>query len=311
MGEIMRKLRYQLVDVFTNRAFGGNPLAVFTNGRGLSSELMQAIAKELNLSEATFVLPAEEAGHDYRLRIFTPAVELPFAGHPTIGTAFVLALEQLVYLGDEENIVRLEEEVGTIPVTIRLKDETIDFIQMKQPLPTFGPRFENIETIAKMLSIEPKDIDSRYPIETVSCGVPFLYVPLKNLEAIRRVKLRHDLWEQALRALEAPNVMVFCQETETEEATVHSRVFAPAVGVTEDPATGSAAGPLGCYLVQNGLVKAEHQVKIINEQGFEMGRPSFLHIEIEQKDGHIHGVYVSGQCYFMGEGYLELSGDEA
>ena len=303
----MRKLHYHLVDVFTDRAFGGNQLAVFTNGRGIPSEKMQALAKELNLSETVFVLPAEEAGNDYALRIFTPAVELPFAGHPTIGTTFILAHEHMIFLTGEEVTARLEEKVGTIPVKIIMKDGTVDFIQMKQPLPSFGPAYPEPEAIARMLSLEPEALDSRYPGEVVSCGVPCLFVPLKNLAAVRRAQLKQDLWREILSDFTAPHLFIFTTEVETEGSTVHSRMFAPAMGIAEDPATGAASGPLGCYLVKYGLVEASNKAKIISEQGFELGRPSFLHIEIETIDGVISGVYVGGQSYYMGEGYFELS----
>jgi trans-2,3-dihydro-3-hydroxyanthranilate isomerase len=304
--DYMRKLHYHLVDVFTDRPFGGNQLAVFTNGRGISTEKMQALAKELNLSETVFVLPAEEAGNDYALRIFTPKVELPFAGHPTIGTTFILAHEHMIFLTGEEATARLEEKVGTIPVTIKIKDGAADFIQMKQPLPTFGPAHPDPEAIARMLSLEPEALDSRYSVEAVSCGVPFLFVPLKDLAAVRRAQLKPDIWEQVLSGFAAPHVFIFTTEVETEGSTVHGRMFAPAMGIAEDPATGAASGPLGCYLVKYGLVEAKDKVKIISEQGFEMGRPSFLHIEIETMDGAISGVYVGGQSYYMGEGYFEL-----
>src|ERR687885_280037 len=144
----MRKIHYHLVDVFTDRLFGGNQLAVVTNGRGISSELMQAIAKEFNLSETTFVLPPEDAANDYRVRIFTPYAELPMAGHPTVGTSFILAREQMIAVGGEETTIRLEEGVGTIPVRIKFKAGEPDFIWMQQPLPFFGPRFEELGAIA-------------------------------------------------------------------------------------------------------------------------------------------------------------------
>ncbi len=304
----MRKLHYHLVDVFTDRAFGGNQLAVFTNGRDLPTELMQAIAKELNLSETTFVLPAQEAGNHYQLRIFTPAVELPLAGHPTVGTTFILAREHMIEApgSETEMTIRLEEGVGTIPVTLQYKEGLVDFIKMKQPLPTFGPRYPDAETIARMLSLDPAALDSRYPIEAVSCGVPFLFVPLQDLEAVRSVRFRREVWEQELQDFHAPHIFVFAPETQTDGATVHSRMFAPAMGIAEDPATGAASGPLGSYLVRYGLVPAAPKVQIISEQGFELGRPSFIQIEIEQNEGQISGVYVGGQCYYIGEGYLEL-----
>src|SRR5215210_4242881 len=160
----MRKLRYHIVDVFTDRAFGGNPLAVFTNGRGVRPELMQAIAKELNLSETTFVLPPENPENDYRVRIFTPAAELPMAGHPTVGTSFILAREHMIEPGNDETTIKLEEGVGTVPVNINFKDGAPDLIWMQQPLPRFGPRFEDAGVITEMLSLAPEAIETSLPI---------------------------------------------------------------------------------------------------------------------------------------------------
>ena len=302
----MRKLRYHLVDVFTNRAFGGNPLAVFTNGRGLSTEVMQAIAKELNLSETTFVLPPVDASNDYRLRIFTPGSELPMAGHPTIGTSFILAREHMIEPGAEETTIRLEEGVGTIPVTIKFKDGAPDLIWMQQPLPTFGPAVDDVRGVAEMLSIAPEDIETLWPIEVVSCGVPFLYVPLKNLRAARSIKFRLDLRERVMGASGISEVFVFTRETELEGSSVHSRMFAPALGITEDPATGAASGPLGCYLVRHKVLPSSQRSEFTSEQGIEMGRPSIIKIIIEQEAGTISRVRIGGQSVFMGEGYLEI-----
>jgi trans-2,3-dihydro-3-hydroxyanthranilate isomerase len=306
----MRKLRYHLVDVFTDRAFGGNPLAVFPNGRGLSPSIMQALAKELNLSETTFVLPPEHPRNAYRVRIFTPAVELPMAGHPTIGTTFVLAQEHLIDCSGAETTIYLEEGVGIIPVTLKLEDDGAVFIQMRQPLPTFGAQFSNRQIIAEMLSLEVEAIDPQLPLEVVSCGVPFLYVPVQNLHAMHKIDFRRDVWERILRDFATSNVFVFSREVEMAGATVHSRMFAPALGVAEDPATGAASGPLGCYLVRHGLVAGTEKVEMISEQGLEIGRPSIIHIEVEQKEGDITAVHVGGQCYYMGEGCIELRQDD-
>jgi trans-2,3-dihydro-3-hydroxyanthranilate isomerase len=303
----MRKLHYHLVDVFTNRAFGGNQLAVFTDAGELPVELMQAIARELNLSETTFVSKAQSPQNDFRVRIFTPMAELPMAGHPTVGTAYVLAREGIIARSATATKVNFEEGVGTIPVTINFKDGVPDWIEMQQPLPVFGPRVDDIETIAEMLSLAPEAIAATgLPVEVVSCGVPFLFVPLKNLEAIRRVHFRLDVWERALREVVPPEVFVFTEEVENSGSRVHSRMFAPAFGINEDPATGGASGPLGCYLVRNGVVSAEPSIELISEQGIEMNRPSFIKIGIEQHDGEITRVKVSGQCVAMGGGYFEL-----
>ena len=303
----MRKLRYHLVDVFTDRQFGGNPLAVFTNGRGLAAETMQRIAKELNLSETTFVLPPQDAANDYRVRIFTPGEELPMAGHPTVGTTFILAREHMIERGADVTTIKLEEAVGTIPVNIEWRDGEAGFIQMRQPLPTFGARVEDVGAVAEMLSVEPRDIaETNLPIEVVSCGVPFLFVPLRSLAAAHAVKFRVDVWERALREIVPPEVFVFTREVEHEGSSVHSRMFAPGMGISEDPATGGASGPLGCYLVKHGVIACEREVEFTSEQGIEMGRPSFIKIKIARDGDEITDVRVGGECRFMGEGYLEI-----
>ncbi|MBI1879235.1 MAG: PhzF family phenazine biosynthesis protein [Chloroflexi bacterium] len=314
----MRKLHYNLVDVFTQQPFGGNQLAVFTDGREVSASLMQRLARELNFSETTFVLPPQEAGNDFWVRIFTPATELPIAGHPTVGTAFVLALEQLIDASGPETTIHFEEGVGVIPIRVQWENGQPALIKMSQPLPDFGPEFTDRAVMAEMLSIDPGGIAPNYPLQVVSCGLPFLYVPLKNLAAMRQVKLRYDLWEQHLQDFASPHLFVFTPETELENSAVHCRMFAPALGIVEDPATGVASGPLGCYLVKYGLVRTDRrpqtadlnnkkQISFISEQGFEIGRPSLIHIEIEQAAEKITAVTVGGQCVHMGEGYFEVA----
>lgn len=300
----MRRLHYHRVDVFTDRAFGGNPLAVFTNGRGVSTETMQEIAKEFNLSETTFVLPPDDSRHDWRVRIFTPGSELPMAGHPTVGTSFVLAREHLIRRDKRETTIILEEGVGPVPVRIEFKDGDPVFAEMSQPLPRFGPRLEDRRAAAAMLSLDERDIDESLPLEVVSCGVPFLYVPLKSLDAARRARPRADLLE-GVRDV-PPQVFVFTREVEGEGSTVHSRMFAPGFGIIEDPATGGASGPLGCYLVRYGVVSRSAVANIVSEQGIEMGRPSYIHIRIESAGDEITGVKVGGGCHFAGEGFIEV-----
>jgi trans-2,3-dihydro-3-hydroxyanthranilate isomerase len=302
----MRKLNYHRVDVFTDRAFGGNPLAVFTNGRGLATELMQTIAKEFNLSETTFVMPPDDSKHDWRVRIFTPMNELPMAGHPTVGTSFVLALEHLIEPAEPETTITLEEGVGPVPVRVEFREGQPVYAEMTQPLPRFGPRLEDRRAVAEMLSLEESDINTDLPVEVVSCGVPFLYVPLRSLDAARRARPRAELMERACEGIVPPEVFAFTTEVEHEGSTVHSRMFAPSLGITEDPATGAASGPLGCYLVRYGLVKGEAAGDITSEQGIEMGRPSFVKIRVEQSGGEVSAVKVGGQCYFMGEGFIEI-----
>ncbi|GCE30023.1 phenazine biosynthesis protein PhzF [Dictyobacter alpinus] len=305
----MKQLHYSLVDVFTNQPFGGNQLAVFSDARGLTPETMQALAKELNLSESAFVLPAQSAAADYRVRFFTPAIELPMAGHPTIGTAFVLANEGIIPFTEPETTIAFEEGVGVVPVTLSARAGQPDLIRMRQPLPTFGPVFADYEAIAQMLSLDHTLLDTTLPLEVVSCGVPFLFVPLKSLEAIRSIRFRLDVWERVLRDFAAPHVFVFTQEVVHAGSTVHSRMFAPAMGIAEDPATGAASGPLGCYLVRHGQVQPTKvgYSQIVSEQGIELGRPSFVQVKIELDGEHITGVSIGGQCHFMGKGWITLA----
>ncbi|MFL6520356.1 MAG: PhzF family phenazine biosynthesis protein [Chthoniobacterales bacterium] len=304
----MNKRSYHLVDVFTDRAFGGNPLAVFLDGRGLSDALMQAIAKEFNLSETTFVFPPENPSNDFRLRIFTPAEELPMAGHPTVGTTFVLTRAGLVRPDRERTKITLEERVGPIPVAIDWENGKPSFIEMQQPLPKFGPSVDDRAGIAEMLSLETEAILADLPIQVVSCGVPFLFVPVKTLEAMRRIRFRRGV-EERLK-LPEQNIFVFTTETEFEGSAVHSRMFSPSLGVQEDAATGGATGPLGCYLVRHRVLPSnDDELRCVSEQGVEMGRPSFLHIRIKHSGGEITGVYVGGTCWYMGSGQLELPED--
>jgi trans-2,3-dihydro-3-hydroxyanthranilate isomerase len=202
------------------------------------------------------------------------------------------------------NIV-LEEGVGPVPVRVEFEDGEPAYAEMSQPLPTFGPRLSDRTAVAAMLSLEESDIDAGLPVEVVSCGVPFLYVPLRTLAAARRARPRAELIEGAASGGVPPEVFVFTREVEREGSTVHSRMFAPGLGITEDPATGAASGPLGCYLVTHGLVTGE-PADIVSEQGLEMGRPSFVKIRIEREGDRISAVRVGGQCHFMGEGFIEV-----
>ena len=301
----MNSHSYHLVDVFTDRAFGGNPLAVFTDGRGISDARMQSIAKELNLSETTFVLPPDDSQHDFRVRIFTPKSELPMAGHPTVGTAFVLVREGML----KKSEIVFEERVGPVPISIEFGADGPGFIEMRQPLPRFGPRFEDANAIAEMLSLDRRAIRD-LPLEVVSCGNPFFFVPIDTLESIRRIRFRSDLAERIVKETSATGVFVFTQEAENAGSQVHGRLFAPGEGIMEDPATGSAAGPLGCYLSRYGLTASSGEVRSVLEQGIEMGRPSFLHIRIRHTGNEIAAVHVGGSCCYMGSGQLKLPDTE-
>jgi trans-2,3-dihydro-3-hydroxyanthranilate isomerase len=297
----MKKVKFYIVDVFTDQQFGGNQLAVFPEGNEVPEELMQKIAREINYSETTFVLPAENNKNDFKLRIFTPYLELPMAGHPTVGSAFALLKNN--YIAPDKDSIIFEEGVGDIPVAFKERNNSL-VTAMEQPLPVFGPKFES-DIMAKILSLSKDQILSDYPVQVVSSGVPFLYVPVKDLNAIRKIKLRMDYYEKYLAGFPTNNLFVFTMETEQSSSFVHSRMFAPGYGIAEDPATGAASGPLGAYLVHYGL--AEANKPLISEQGFEMGRPSLIQIEIAAEGKQIHSVKVGGQSVLTGEGYIYLN----
>ena len=301
----MRAYNYQLLDVFTNQAFGGNQLAVFTDAEDLSPTTMQQFAKELNLAEITFVLPPQDKRDDFHIRIFTPAIELPMAGHPTVGTAYMLAKMGLIPLDESPKVVRFEEQVGVIEVTIQHDVGDIQQIQMRQPLPEFKTIFEDKQAFAKLLSIDVTGIHDDLPIQVVTTGVPFVFIPIRDLAAMRQLKVRLDVWESLLKDTDSRHIFTFSMETETQEATVHSRMFAPAMGIPEDPATGAASGPLGAYLAKYNLVTDTRN--ILSEQGMEMGRPSFIHIDIGYANDEFQHVIIGGECVHMGEGTLFLA----
>jgi len=279
------RYEYRLVDVFTDKAFGGNPLAVFREPGKLDAKSMQAIAKELHLSETTFVLPPTSGAADHRLRIFTPEVEMPFAGHPTIGTAFVLA-------DGKDVTIRLEEGVGVIRVTL-----LEGFVQMEQPLPAFSGTTITRKTAADALGLAVEEVRSDVPIQIGSSGVQFLFVPLSNLKAVRRAHRPAGL---------GANVYVFAMSGERSGSHVHGRMFDEGLGIGEDPATGGAQGPLGAYIVAHELVQAAPTTRIRVEQGFEIGRPSILDIEVDKAGAAITAVRVGGRCIAMGGGWLDV-----
>lgn len=298
----MAEFTYYLLDVFSSQRFGGNPLAVFPDAAEIPSDLLGRIAREMALSETAFVLPPRNRQNDRRVRIFTPAIEVPMAGHPTVGAAYLLhRLGRFAERGDRYTMY-FEEGVGVIPVGIEPDEAGDPLVWMEQPLPRFGPAWKDRTQIAAVLSIEESDLLD-LPLDVVTTGVPFLIVPLRTLEAARRASLRLDLWHQQLRESAAQHILIFSPETEAAESTVHTRVFVPGMGILEDPATGAASGPLGCYLVQHGLAEPG---LIVSEQGLELQRGSRVLIEIAQAGSAFSLVRVGGQCADVGTGTLTL-----
>jgi trans-2,3-dihydro-3-hydroxyanthranilate isomerase len=302
----MRSYRYLHYDVFTDHLFGGNQLAVVLDGRGLSTETMQAIAKEMNFSETTFVLPPERADTDARLRIFTPGEELPAAGHPTIGSTFALARAGAIERGRADFVFGLG--VGPTPVSLTWQGDDLAFVWMTQGLPQFGDPLADPARVAAALSLSPAAVaGTGHPVRVISCGVPFLFVSLTTRSAVDSVVVNAGALHSVLSDARPPahGVFVFSAQPGEKNTTVYSRMFAPELGVIEDPATGIASGPLGCYLVRHNIVTAEKADAMISLQGVKMGRPSHVHISIGMgTDGDIIRVRVGGEAVLAGEGTL-------
>jgi trans-2,3-dihydro-3-hydroxyanthranilate isomerase len=302
----MPSYRYLHLDVFTDRPFEGNQLAVFPEPQGLTPHQMQRIAQEMAFSETTFIFPREGAG-DVRMRIFTPEEELPMAGHPTIGSTFALAHEGIIAAGRTDFVFELG--VGPTPVGCEWKDGRLAFAWMTQKRPEWGPTMARGEATAAALGLQPSDLaEPRLPHQQISCGLPFLFVPLATRRAVDAIAVDRAALARACAASGLPElpVFVFTMEPGTDEATVYSRMFAPGFGIAEDPATGGASGPLGCYLVRYGLVAAGKADAIVSLQGVRMGRPSRIHIAIAAgAGGEIERVQVGGRAVLVGQGSLE------
>ena len=299
---------YWTVDVFTDRTFGGNPLAVVTDASGLTSEQMQLIAREFNLSETTFVLPPELKEHTFRLRIFTPIRELPFAGHPTVGSAFVLAAAGKIPLERGEARIVFGEGVGPVPVTVRGEKNRPAFSQLSVArLPEWGPAPPPSETVAAALSLEPGDVldDDRDEPSALTCGLPYLFVPLASIDAVRRARVNYEWWNHALHSYWAEAVYLFSYETEQSGSFVHARMFAPAFGIEEDPATGSAAAAIAGYFARRERLDRGTGRWVI-EQGFEIDRPSLIEVEADADAGKLTAVRVGGRSVIVTEGHLDI-----
>ncbi|HTR77105.1 MAG TPA: PhzF family phenazine biosynthesis protein [Gemmatimonadaceae bacterium] len=301
------RARYLTADVFTDSMFGGNQLAVFPDAGAIPPDLMPRIAREFNYSETTFVLPPADPAHTARVRIFTPGGELPFAGHPTVGTAHVLASIGAIRLTGDRTTIVFEEGVGPVPVLIRSTAGKPTFAQLSAAkLPESGAKPPDARTLAKMLSLAPTDLlGGDYEAETVSCGVPFLFIPLKNRSAVGNARLDPALWEATLSRYDTSKVFVFARDAERTGSDIRARMFAPGIGVPEDPATGSAAVALGGYLARRDS-RQTGTLRWVVEQGFEMGRPSILEIEVDKSGGAVTASRVGGSSVVVCEGQMSL-----
>ena len=293
--------RFYTADVFTDQPFGGNQLAVLPDARGLDAGQMQAIAREFNYSETVFVFPPENRSNARSLRIFTPGGELPFAGHPTVGTAHVLAEIGDIPLSGEETRIVLEEKAGPVPVLIRAKDGQPVFAELAAPRdPEFRTEPVSAEALAGILSLEAGDFDDRYPVTGVSVGVPFLMVPVRSLEALGRARMNTTKWSETLENNWASETFLF---TQTGENEFRARMFAPTMGIVEDPATGSACAGFGAYLASMGA-GTDGTRRYTVHQGVEMGRPSLLQISADVAGGKIVATRVGGATVLVASGEL-------
>jgi trans-2,3-dihydro-3-hydroxyanthranilate isomerase len=305
----MPRYRYLTADVFTDEPFGGNQLAVFPDARGIPEHRLQDVAREFNFSETTFVYPPSDQAHTRRVRIFTPGTELPFAGHPTVGTAHVLAAIGDLALAGERTRIVFEELVGPVPVTIHAAGGQPTFCQMAVArLPDEGPLAPPREALAEVLGLEPDDLlDGDWAPRGYTCGVPYLFVPVRDRGAVARSRVKLDAWERTLEGTWAPELFVFSRDGERAGSDLHARMYAPGLGVGEDPATGSAAAALAGYLVRREPPR-EGTLRWRLEQGFEMKRPSILEIEADVVRGEVTGVRVGGATVIVCEGTMSIDG---
>jgi trans-2,3-dihydro-3-hydroxyanthranilate isomerase len=278
------EIPFYQVDVFTDHIFGGNPLAVFTSGQSFQEEELQKVAREMNLSETTFVYPSSTNEADFDVRIFTPTREIPFAGHPTLGTAYVLRKNALVV--PEKNPLRLNFKGGIISVSVEGNKSF-----MEHPPAQTLHEVDPSEKIAQALGLTSNDLDENFPLRVVSTGFPALIVPIISLFKIREIELNTQILSAVLKPLGIDMIYPFCRETVDWENTVHVRAFAPSLGIPEDPATGSVAGAMGAYWAS---FNDDEEIRMVIEQGYEMQRPSLIHVEISRQE--IQKIRVGGQC---------------
>jgi trans-2,3-dihydro-3-hydroxyanthranilate isomerase len=288
----MKKLPFYIVDVFAEKKYAGNQLAVFREAGKLSSDEMQQIARETNFSETTFILKDKQSYGGFDVRIFTPGEEVPFAGHPTLGTAYVIRNE--ILKGKAETLT-LNLKVGKIPVSFGQDG----YIWMKQVEPEFGKEY-SAEVIAAIIGLPVADFDGRYPIQEVSTGLPFFIVPLKTIAALKAAKVNRDKYFAFIKNSWAKGILIFCPQAHETQNDISVRVFVDCFGIPEDPATGSGNGCLAGYLVKYRYF-GKDQIDIRSEQGYEIGRPSLLLLKAEQVGSQIN-IAVGGKAVIVAKG---------
>lgn len=292
----MSKPRFFVTDVFTSKRYGGNPLATFVDCESLSAQEMQQIAKEINFSETTFITSRQPKNGCYDVRIFTPNAEVDFAGHPTLGTAYIIRNKLRL---EHSNEISLNLRIGKIPVTFTEPTDSKSILWMQQMAPQFGKRLD-ANTLMRVLGIERPDIDENFPVEEVSTGFPTLVVPLKNLAALKRVKINKDKYFALMNDAWAKIILVFSPEGYENNQNLSVRVFADYYGIAEDAATGSSNGCLAAYLARYKRFGSS-SIEVCVGQGYEMGRPSTLLLRAHENNTGIE-VFVGGSVVEIAEG---------
>jgi trans-2,3-dihydro-3-hydroxyanthranilate isomerase len=293
---LMDKLTFYIVDVFAEEKYAGNQLAVFRGGGALADDEMQRIAREMNFSETTFILSETQCDGGFDVRIFTPREEVPFAGHPTLGTAHIIRHE-IMHVAAGKIVLNLK--AGQIPVTFGDNADKENVYWMKQIEPVFGRQFST-EIISAVLRLKQSEIDDRYPIEEVSTGLPHIIVPLRNLESLKRARVDKEKYFDLIENNWAKAVAIFCPQPHKPENNISVRMFGDYYGVPEDPATGSGNGCLAAYLVRHQYW-GQDKIDVRAEQGYEIGRPSLLFLKADEKKGNIN-VYVGGKAITVAKG---------
>ncbi len=302
------QLDYHILDVFTDQRFSGNPLAVVLEAGDLSTAAMQSIAREFNLSETVFVEAPVNPMHSARIRIFTPERELPFAGHPTVGTAVLLAdLRTPTVNGERDAIIALEEAIGTVRVGVRARPGSIPFAEFDAPrLPEVLDAVPPADRIASVLGLLPREIgfENHKPM-LVAAGPAYLHVPVASQEALARVRINMSEWRQAISPLDCVGVYLYTRQCVHTTSAFHARMFAPEAGVIEDPATGSAAvGFAAAAFAFDDYLDGTH--KRIVEQGYEMGRPSHISLTLIVKSGRLSIVRIGGHAVRVAHGRIDV-----
>ncbi|MEW6731231.1 MAG: PhzF family phenazine biosynthesis protein [Acidobacteriota bacterium] len=299
-------MNFYILDVFAPKILAGNQLAVFPNATDIPRSRFAQLAREMNYSETTFVLPAKSPEAAAAVRIFTPHTELPFAGHPTLGTAFLLSAIGLAKPAKSDNTITLELKAGLVRVAVETKDNQRGRAVMEQPVPQSRGLYTDTAMVAASLCLNPEDI-AAYPPEMMANAIAFLIVPLKSMRALERAKPNGALIESLLTRVNVEGLICFTTETVEAGSQAQMRAFFPTIGINEDPATGSAQGPLATYFFKHGLLKRGTKNRLVVEQGYQIGRPSKLTTSFEVSEGVITSIKVGGDVMLVAKGEFLIS----